>query len=132
MSNYNIKQFTNFDIDESYTTGKIEGYTCYIIPHNVLIDKFNPRPDTTSIEIVKLGYCTNDNEGMNYPIGIMFDKSDGELEVFHIGKTGMFEFQPEYWQDINDDSIEGEAKVCVNQVWVPEGVPFVLDYCYIP
>ena len=83
-------------------------------------------------KVFKLGYCTNDNEGMNYPIFLRFstDQDDDPDHEFQIGKTGMFEFQPEEWRDVNDDDTERTAEVFVTELKVFEDVPFVVDYCY--
>jgi hypothetical protein len=81
------------------------------------------------ISINKLGYCVNSNQGINYPIYITFE--DGAEETFYIRKTGIFEFQPEEWMDVNDDKIKRTATVSVKRILVPDNIPFVLDYCFV-
>ena len=86
---------------------------------------------TFTPNIFKFGYCTNDNQGMNYPIIILVNGDDQEREI-QLGKSGMIEYQPEDWQDVNDPT-ESEIQLSeeyISQVWVPDGVPFCLDYCY--
>ena len=132
---YNIKQLTNFDVadNSSEMRGIFRGpvainHLYRIIPYSQLLGIDN-NPNDIIIDISKMGYCTNDNEGKDYPIFITFE--DGTERTFYIGKTGIFEFQPEEWRDINDDDTERTATVSVKQVLVPDGVPFVLDYCYL-
>jgi len=122
--NYNIKQITNFDPHDDTVSKdvKVGGEIRTGLTYNVY---------SLNVEAIKLGYCTNNNEGMNYPIFLTF-VNGGEKE-FEIGKTGMFEYQPEEWKDINDDTNK-EIKTSntpVNQIKVYEGVSFVLDYCYL-
>lgn len=132
---YNIKQLTNFDVANNRyeTRGVFKGpvavnHRYRIISYNQLLGIESNSNDIT-INISKMGYCTNDNEGKDYPIFITFgDKTE---RIFYIGKTGIFEFQPEEWRDVNDDDTERTATVSVIQVLVPDGVPFVLDYCYL-
>lgn len=117
---YNIKQITNFDPHDTVSKDvKVGGETRSGLTYNVY---------TLDGNAIKLGYCTNNNEGMNYPIFLIF-VNGGEKE-FEIGKTGMFEYQPEEWEDVNDD-INKEIKTSntpVSQIKVYEGVSFVLDY----
>ena len=125
---YNIKQITNFDPHNTVSKDvKVGGEIRSGLIYNVytLVDVSQDQ------EVIKLGYCTNNNEGMNYPIFLTF-VNGGEKE-FEIGKTGMFEYQPEEWEDVNDDTNK-EIKTSntpVTQIKVYEGVSFVLDYCYL-
>ena len=132
---YNIKQLTNFDVKDNTTEKKtffIGGtsvtHNYRIIPYNQLLGLVGGENDLI-ISINKLGYCVNSNQGINYPIYITFE--DGTEETFYIGKTGIFEFQPEEWTDVNDDKIERTAKVSVKRILVPDNIPFVLDYCFV-
>ncbi len=116
----NIRQKTNFDFivgvpKDVYVGGELRTGVTY---KSILFES----------NVFKLGYCTNDNEGMNYPIFLVF--STGEEKEFQIGKTGMFEFQPEEWRDVNDDDTERTVEVFVIELKVFEDVPFVVDYCY--
>jgi hypothetical protein len=118
----NIRQQTNFDLTGSETktvrVGSDQGETRTLTYKSIIFEK----------PISKFGYCTNDNEGMNYPIFIVFD--DGAEKEFQIGKTGMFEFQPDEWRDVNDDDEERTLEVFATEVKIYENVPFVIDYCY--
>lgn len=118
----NIRQKTNFDLtggeEKTVRVGGDKGETRTLTYKSILFES----------NVFKLGYCTNDNEGMNYPIFLVF--STGEEKEFKIGKTGMFEFQPEEWRDVNDDDTERTAEVFVTELKVFEDVPFVVDYCY--
>ena len=123
----NIRQITNFDLEGASEVTK-------------QIDKGGDKGETISYQykvitseklgsenVFKFGYCTNDNQGMNYPI---FLTLNGVETQFQLGKTGMFEFQPEEWKDVNDDNTERIAEVALSQVLVPDEVPFCIDYCY--
>lgn len=133
---YNIKQLTNFDVKDNTIEEKtffVGGETSIthnyrIIPYNQLLGLVGGENDLI-ISINKLGYCVNSNQGINYPIYITFE--DGAEETFYIGKTGIFEFQPEEWTDVNDDKIERTATVSVKRILVPDNVSFVLDYCFV-
>lgn len=112
----NICQKTNFDLigggepKDIYISGKLESGLIY---------------KTIEFEgdVFKLGYCTNDNKGMNYPIFLIFSNDLTNDIPFYIGKTGMFEIQPEQWYD-------DEVKVFIKKIKIYEKVPFVVDYCY--
>ncbi len=118
----NIRQKTNFDLtggeEKTVRVGGDKGETRTLTYKSILFES----------NVFKLGYCTNDNEGMNYPIFLVF--LTGEEKEFQIGKTGMFEFQPEEWRDVNADDTERTAEVFVTELKVFEDVPFVVDYCY--
>ena len=122
-----IKQLTNFDITEAETRNKVidkggdKGQTI-IYPYKVIDSSL-----LGSNNIHKLGYCVNNNQGINYPI---FLKINGIETEFQIGKTGMFEFQEEEWRDVNDDDTERIFSISISEVLVPDNIPFVLDYCY--
>lgn len=142
----NIKQLTNFDVD--YTTTpipkavqigkntKIINY--YKIPYAQLLGVSSEQASSIQIDIDKFGYCVNDNQGINYPIYINFkdDREDNEI-CFYIGKTGMFESQPEEWTDVNENIMDNDTEtitrtafVSIDYLLVPENVPFVLDYSF--
>lgn len=76
---------------------------------------------------IKLGYC-GDVLSIGKEIILTIE---GSHKRFEIGKTGMFEYQPENISDINDPDAETrEAIVYVTEVRVPADPTFVLDYCY--
>ena len=123
----NIKQLTNFDLDgasEVTRTIRVGGDAGYTVdyPYKVITSAM-----LGSENVFKFGYCTNDNEGMNYPIFLILNETETE---FQIGKTGMFEFQPEEWQDVNVPTEEETAEVSLSGALVPADVPFCIDYCY--
>lgn len=73
-------------------------------------------------KIIKLGYCSNDNEGKDFPIFIKFQNDDSEKMIYP-SKEGMYEFQPETWRG---ETIEVESEI--EYILVPMGFDFVLDY----
>lgn len=83
-----------------------------------------------SENIIKFGYCCNDNYGKDFPLFIFFGKrtSGGEEKCFYPGKEGMYEFQPEYWEN---ELIYPEK---ISEITIPVGpslytpFSFVLDY----
>ena len=122
----NIKQLTNFGVTEcsKITKNIFKNGTDSRVPHEYYIVNSSFLGSDT---ITKLGYCANNNEGINYPIFLTINGIETE---FQLGKTGMFEFQEEEWRDVNADDTERIANPSVSQVLVPTEVSFVLDYCY--
>ena len=132
---YNIKQLTNFDIadlsEEIIGVRKgddiVVSVVYKIIPLGVL-----------GAPISKMGYCC-EPKGINYPIFLTINQVEYK---FDLGKTGMFEFQPEQWINVNGDNIERTTNITVTEIKVPKrdldsdgqeiGNPihFVLDYAY--
>ena len=122
---YNIRQKTNFDFDLA------EGEPKDVYVGGELREGLTYKSITFENKVPKLGYCANDNEGMNYPIFLVFDGEGDTDHEFQIGKTGMFEFQPEDWDDVNNPRSEDDpATVYVTKIKVYEDIPFVVDYCY--
>ena len=121
----NICQITNFDLDSASTVEKVihkgsEG-SLVTADYKIIDQSMLKQP------IFKMGYCT-EVKGIGYPI---FLTIEGNEKEFQIGKTGMYEFQPETYIDINDeDSEERTAEVEVTSIAVPAGIVFTLDYCY--
>lgn len=123
----NICQITDFDlkgasevtkqINKGGDSGETISYQYIIITSEML----------GSEDVFKFGYCTNSNQGMNYPIFLILNGVETE---FQIGKTGMFEFQSETWRDVNADDEEREATVSLSSVLVPKDIAFCIDYCY--
>jgi hypothetical protein len=74
-----------------------------------------------------MGYVANSNPARNYPIFLTLNGTETE---FQLGKTGMFEFHDETWQDVNVPTEEEIATVSLSEVKVPAGFNFCLDYCY--
>jgi hypothetical protein len=74
----------------------------------------------------KLGFC-----GDVLSIGkTIYLKLDGELKPFEIGKTGMFEFQPETFRDENAGAPEVDIIITCPEVRIPADLKFTLDYCW--
>lgn len=120
----NIKQLTNFDVknnDEATYDGKK-----YRKIH------INQLGITENMTLDKLGYCVNNNTGINYPIYIEIngDGTGSNMTKFEIGKTGMFEYQTDEWKDVNDDNKIRPIQVQIGEIHVPDGIPFVLDYSF--
>lgn len=81
-----------------------------------------------SNNVFKMGYVANSNPARNYPIFLTLNGTETE---FQLGKTGMFEFHDEVWQDVNATGDEEfTATVSLSEVKVPAGFDFCLDYCY--
>ena len=77
---------------------------------------------------VKLGFCGDSQTiGKNIVLAI-----GGNEKVFEIGKSGIFEFQPEVWVNTSDDNDEEDKEIIVyvTEVKVPKDSIFTLDYCY--
>lgn len=80
------------------------------------------------IPIVKLGYVC-EPKGKDYPIYLI---SNGDEKEFYLGKTGMFEIQPETFLDINGDEDEEIITVIpkITAIQVPVDIQFKLDFVY--
>ena len=121
----NISQITNYDLDNAEEETReitIDGITSShiykIITSNML----------GSNNVFKFGYCTNDNYGLYFPIFLTINNKE---KMFSINKdTGIFEFQPELWKDVNISEEEYEAAVSLSAVSVPAEIAFCIDYCY--
>lgn len=130
----NIKQYTNFDVANFNTatkTVRVGGDLGEDREVQYKIITFSPG-------IIKFGYCC-EPKALQYPIFIQ--TTDQSLKEFQIGKTGMFEIQPEEWINVNDlEPKEEEMLVSILQILVPwkwinepvdenfKGYNFKLDY----
>ena len=74
---------------------------------------------------IKLGYCC-EVKGIGYPIFLTFN--DNTETAFEIGKTGMYEFQPEDYYDVNAETEEKTATVRCIKAAIPANLKFTLDY----
>lgn len=121
---YNIKQLTNFDIQNYPVIGQ----------HKTNV------ADSKSIDYVhidfdkavsKLGYCC-ESRLIGYPIILYFDKTKENFEKIEIGKEGIFEVQPEIFTDQDENNkIENlTIKVDIFGIDVPKDFDFILDYAY--
>lgn len=141
----NIKQITNFDISsaqeirEDVIAGGDIGYDKHGGKIQMIYKKIN---NTYLIKnINKFGYCC-EPKAIQFPIFITF--SNNVKKEFQIGKTGMFEIQPETWRNVNDETMTDEETAIINisEIEVPwrkvadevgknyQGYNFKLDFIY--
>lgn len=120
---YNIKQITD------QTQPKTEIYKDVIIAGDPSTKKVQYYIYDLIGEAVKIGYCC-EPKYIGYPIFLVFKEGEEETNPisFEVGKTGMFEFQPETYYNINDFTEEYTAIVHCTKVSVPAGCKFVFDY----
>lgn len=123
----NIRQITNYDLADAPTVMKnieVAGKILNNYPYKVITT------DKLKRETFKMGYCC-EPRGIGFPIFLKFQAggsiTDNEQE-FEIGKTGMFEFQPEDY-NATSETIETASVLCY-QVAVPADIEFTLDYVY--
>ena len=128
---YNIKQITSHDLSSVATHTR----------ENILIGgdigtlkdvyyKTVTSEILGSENVFKFGFCMNSNSGIDFPIYI-------NGHQFYLGKTGMFEWQTEDWEDVNTGE-EDTAIYYASEFEFPVGTTdgeysdfdFVLDYCY--
>ena len=117
-ASYNVEQITNFDIqNEDAPTFEINGveYVQYTFP----------KP------ICKLGYCC-EPKGIGQTIYLYSEDDEVKGKPFIIGKTGMFEVQPELISKMGEDNImeQVEIKVNMKKIDLPKHIKFTLDYAY--
>lgn len=128
----NIAQITNYDLEnvseeklKTVHIGGDKGSNREVI-YKVLPAVYLHFP------IHKIGYCC-ESRAIQYPIFI------NEKE-FQIGKTGMFEIQPEELKILNSSETE-PIEVNINSIWVPwydnsikepesNGFKFTFDFMY--
>ena len=133
VTNYNIKQVTNYDIQGNGT-----------VDYNIAVPRRNSTPNEngeydiinssetvpyktalSNIQILKLGYCC-EPKGALYPI---FLEINGSYKEIKIGRDGIYEMQPETWTNINDSNAEEKtSNVIITGVRVPAEINFTLDY----
>jgi len=128
--NYNVRQVTNYDIQEKPI---IENYTISVPERNPnppydihFVDEIVPYKIAISgMNIIKLGYCCSPN-GIIYPIIL---KINNQYEQIKLGKECMYEFQPEEWKNINEEnSTIKTSDIIVTEVRVPADIKFTLEY----
>ena len=135
---YNIKQITNFDID-SYPTEEIDVTVAGMSTPRTVIYKIIDN-GYISQGIEKFGYCC-EPKAISYPIWLVLREGNNlNTKSFEVGKTGMFEVQPENWTNVNDPTAEEETmtvdvvEIKVPWQWKkdpnpgPHGFNFKLDY----
>ena len=134
---YNIRQVTNFSsavqsAPTSYRTIFVGNRFYRTIQYYILsLDELTGSSDTP---INKLGYVC-EPRAFDYPILIT---TGGETREIAIGKTGMYEVQPEVFKDTNVENAEEiEILPKITSIMVPKGpfgeppVSFKLDYAFL-
>lgn len=131
VTNYNIKQVTNYDVQDNATIQRQitmpnrvpDGKGGYKIVNEVVTVDYKLALD--GVNILKLGYCC-EPKGVDYPIYLQMN---GSYQEFKVGKNGMYEMQPEEWKNVNiQDPVEKTTDVLITGVRVPAGIEFTLDY----
>ena len=122
-----IKQITNFDLKNiSPVTKEVTIAGAEGIKQNIPYKEITQEMFGSSVE--KLGYIC-EPKGIIYPIILTINNIEQEVQI---GKTGIFEFQPETWKDVNNEKSEEEtAIVYVSSVFVPADIQFTLDFSYL-
>lgn len=126
---YNIKQKTNFDIknlESHIKTVTIAGVEKQISYKTIIF--------SNAEKVIKIGYCC-EPRGIGVPIFLKINNNSTNFPIY-IGKTGMFETQPDTWKNINDEEAkEEEYKILINEIEVPYKIEennfeinFKLDY----
>lgn len=134
ITNYNIKQVTNYDISKDSPTivhtidipkrSSIKDASGHY-PISMVRTNVNYKIAIDNVQILKLGYCC-ENKGIVYPIYL---NVNGSYKQIQVGKNGMYEMQPETWKDINDTSAEEKtSNIIITGVQVPENINFTLEY----
>ena len=109
LNNTNIRQFTSHDIENSSIP--VEKINRIVIDSEpTIINVMGATPEATrSVQVIyvtldvestqKIGYSC-DETVKKLPIYILF-KGQPEQREFYVGKTGMFEIQPETQKNVN-------------------------------
>ena len=131
---YNISQINSFQVKEnSYPEESI--YIDIGGPAGPKNREVIYKIALSNLNIIKFGYCC-EPVAIPYPIYLTIN---GNEQKFEIGKTGMFEVQPEIFKNINNpDAEEEEINITITQVKVPIRVAdgsipdfnFKIDYVY--
>ena len=130
MENLNIRQKTNFDLSGGgfLKTVTINGQSIEMWYQTIPLES----------SIKKFGYCC-EPKAIAYPLVIQEEGEEGEKEI-QIGKTGMFEVQPEEFQE--KSSKTEDIEIIITSIKVPwslteltqeeqenyHGFNFTLDY----
>ena len=109
---YNIGQITHFDI-QNLSSDK-EGYAKYDFPK----------------VIEKLGYCC-EPKGIGSWIYLYLETKEQAVPI-QIGKSGMFEVQPETYLKLNEEGINEQIdmKMKIIAIEIPKNIEFTLDFAY--
>ena len=122
LVNYNIRQITNHNIA---SVNHREEPEYYELQFSKELGAENPAEE---LPILKLSYICEPN-AINIPIYIAFSGSTTYNRI-NIGKTGMFEIQPEsrisdiLTQEVEEEDIEFK----IIGIKVPKGFSFSIDY----
>ena len=126
---HDIKQITKHDL-----TGDNISKTVTIGDTGVTVE-INYKQFIPTSPVFKFGFCMNTNSGIICPIYLKREGSE-TYDEFVLGKTGMYEWQPEDWTDVNDDNEPRTAECNIVGFELPFSIPdskykidFVLDYC---
>ena len=113
---YNVAQITNFDVQDLPTIEKENGEYA----------KYN-----FATKVEKFGYCC-EPKGIGSWIYLYLEEQPETAVAIQIGKSGMYEVQPEPFLKLNEENIieEIDMKVNIIAVEVPKNLKFVLDYAY--
>ena len=131
--NYNIRQITNYDLENAPTTiytisvpeRASEHDEHWRYPISFVDEEVEYKTAIENAEILKLGYCCS-QDGIIYPI---FLEMNGKYYEFHMNKECMYEFQPENWKNTNlEDPKEKTSDVVVTGIRVPANIKFTLEY----
>ena len=116
MASYNVAQITEHDIEKIIPISKngIE-YIKYDFPKRV----------------EKLGYCC-EPKGIGSSIFLYLENKEQAIQ-FVIGKTGIFEVQPETFLKQNEEGFmeNVDMKISIIGIEIPKNLKFVLDYAYV-
>lgn len=114
--NYNLKQITNYTIKEMQNVGieTINNQEYYILT-NI---HFGGTP------ILKMSYICEPN-AFSIPIYIAFEGKESKITL---GKTGIFEIQPEKFIDKNNGDKETNIKFNITALKIPVNYSFSIDY----
>ena len=118
---YNITQITNYDlVDISGTQEQIVIGGNPAETRTVIYKPLSASPKFKN-QTVKFGYCC-EPKAIQYPIFITVATNNGtEEQAYEVGKHGIFEIQPEEWQNINnqEDPDPKEEIISIVEVRVP-------------
>ena len=139
---YNIKQVNSHNLNDCNSIIK-KGVKVYsqeldIVEEKDILYKEINSDKLESSKVIKFGFCMNTVSGIGIPFYI--NELD-ETHKFYLGKTGIYEFQPEDYRNINEGTEVETAIYPVSSFYLPYaildenenivvGFEFVLDYCY--
>ena len=127
---YNIEQITHFDIQN---LPSIEKNGMEYAKH--IFQKITVNSDGTIDKdpylVNKLGYCC-EPKGIGSWIYLYLENQNQAIPI-QIGKSGMFEIQPETYKQLNSDDGTNEQvdmKIKIAAIELPKDIKFTLDFAY--